>query len=173
MEKVSPLSISHIREWLHDNRNEYQKLTAQEFPPLENEAYWTYNYLHDFIRYCEYVPECHKALQDLKPFINFNFPEIIKWTKTHEALGSQHLLMFEVSYFDWKEDVKEGLIKIHEGLYTERKPFINLICFCKIFQLLYWDNDITGANVPEQEQFEIREELQNIYDKYFVDSEHE
>lgn len=167
------LKISDIREWLLDNRDEYQKLKALEFLPLDNEAYWMYNHLHDFNEYCQYFHECHKALIDLKQFLNFNFPKIIEWTKTHEVLGSQKLLMFEVNHIYWDEDVSEEVIKTHNELYTERKPFADIICFCKIFQLLYWDNDITRADITEQEQFEIREELPNIYDKYFVVPEDE
>lgn len=167
MEKASPLSISDIRKWLLDNRDEYQKLAALEFPPLYNEVYWTYNHLHDFIGYCQFFHECRYALKNLKPFLNYNFSEIIKWTKTHEILGSQKLLMFEVNHICWDEEVSEEVIKIHKGLYTERKPLADIICFCEIFQLVYWDKNIHEIISTEQEQSLIREELQNIYDRYF------
>lgn len=167
MEKNFPLSISDIREWLLDNKYEYRKLKAQEFPPLDNEVYWTYNHLHDFIAYCQYFHECHKALIDLKQVLNFNFTAIIRWTKTNEVLGSEKLLMFEVNHIYWDEDVSEEVIKIHKGLYTERKPFADIICFCKIFKLLYWDNNVTETDLNEQEQLIIRKELQNTYDSNF------
>ena len=113
------LKISDIREWLLDNRDEYQKLKALEFPPFDNEVYWTYNRLHDFIVYCQYFHECHKALIDLKQFLNFNFPKIIEWTKTHEVLGSQKLLMFEVNHIYWDEDVSEEIAFRFPELYSE------------------------------------------------------
>jgi len=70
-------------------------------------------------------------LKDLKPFLNKYFPQIIEWTKKNEILGSQELLMFEVNYINWTENTNEPILKIHEGLYTERKPFAHIICFCK------------------------------------------
>lgn len=162
--------ISEIWEWIFDNQNEYGKLKDQEFSPYDNELYWTYNHLHDFIGYCQYFHECHAALINLKPFLNSNFQEIIKWTKTYEVLGSEKLLMFEVNYIFWDEEVSEEVIKIHKGLYTERKPFADIICFCKIFHLLYWNKDITRADITELQQSEIRKEFQTIYYKYFVDA---
>lgn len=170
---MDALKISDITEWLLVNKNEYQKLKTLEFPPLDNQVYWTYFHLQNFIEYCQYFHECHNALKDLKQLLNFDFVEIIKWTKAQEVLGSQKLLMFEINHIYWDEDVNEEVIKIHEDLYTERKPFADIICFCKIFHLLYWDNDVIEADVTEQEQIKIQEKLQNICHEYFVDEEHE
>jgi hypothetical protein len=48
---MMPLKIKDIREWLIENRNEYQKLKAQEFPPFGNERYSMYGHIKDFIKY--------------------------------------------------------------------------------------------------------------------------
>lgn len=169
---MNVLKIADIREWLIENRNEYQKLKAQGFPPFDNEVYWMYIRLHRFIEYYPCTHKCDKVLKDFKLLLNGNFSEIINWTKVNTILGSQELLMFKIDYFDWKEDVNEHLMKIHEGLYTERKPFANIICFSKIFQLLYWDNNIHETILREQEQSLIRKDLQSIYENYFLDVGH-
>lgn len=43
------LTINDIKEWLIENRNDFQKLKAQEFPPVGNEMYSMYGHLKDFI----------------------------------------------------------------------------------------------------------------------------
>lgn len=167
------LKLTDIRTWLIDNRDEYRRLKAQEFPPFDNGVYSMYNHLYEFIKYYPYTHKCEKALQDLKAFLNYDFYQIIKWTQTNEVLGSQQLLMFEVNYIGWNENVTEEFLKIHTGLYTERRPFAYIICFCKIFQLLYWDNSIHETNLTESEQLVIYRDLQNIFDKYYIDKLHE
>jgi hypothetical protein len=148
---MKPLKLDDIKQWLIDNRNEYQKLKSQEFPPLNNEVYWMYIRLHRFMEYYPFRHKCEESLKDLEISLNGNFFELVKWTKNNEILGSQELLMFEIDYFDWIEDVDEHLMKIHEGLYTERQPFNSILCFCKIFQLLFWDANIHETILKEHE----------------------
>lgn len=62
---MTALKINDINEWLIDNRNEFQKLKAREFPPLGNTIYWTYIHLHDFIQYYKYKQHCERALSQL------------------------------------------------------------------------------------------------------------
>lgn len=62
--------------------------------------------------------------------------------KTYQIMGSQELLMFEIDYFDWEENVSGNLMKIREGMYTEREPFKNILCFCEIFSSLFWSYEI-------------------------------
>lgn len=163
------LNISHINEWLSDNRNEYQKLKLQEFPLHDNEVYWIYNHLDEFIKYYSYIHKCNKAVQDLGLLLQSNFSRIIKWTQVNEALGSEQLLMFEINYINWNEDVSNDKIKIHKGLYTERKPFANIICFCKVFQHLYWDNRIHEVEPTQSEKVKVITELKNILETYYID----
>jgi hypothetical protein len=54
---MTTLKISDIREWLIDNRDEFQKLKTLKFPPLDNEVYWTYTRLHPF--FLAGVPTSH------------------------------------------------------------------------------------------------------------------
>lgn len=167
---MSSLKITDIKEWLIDNRSEYQKLKAQEFPPFDNPLYWTYNHLHDFIQYYKYKQHCDKALAELQIG---NSSQLSQWTKQYEILGSQDLLMFEVNYIKWDEDVSSDKIKIHEGLYTERKPFANILCFCKVFQHLYWDNNIHETELTENEKVEVVTELKTILKTYYIDTTHD
>ncbi len=164
------LKISDIKEWLIDNRKEYQKLKAQEFPPFNNALYWTYEHLYDFIQYYKYKHKCDKSLSEL---ITDDFNNLSQWTKEYELLGSQDLLMFEVNYLDWDEDVSSAKIKIHKGLYTERKPFVNVLCFCKVFQHLYWDNCIHETEPTESEKVEVVTELKAILKTYYIDTQHD
>ncbi len=170
---MTTLKISDIREWLIDNRDEFQKLKAREYPPLDNEVYWMYTKLHQFILYYPYRHKCEEALKALEISLKENFVELIKWTKNNEVLGSQELLMFEIDYFDWIEDVDEHLLKIHEGLYTERQPFNNILCFCKIFQLLFWNNNIHEIILTKQEQLSILKQVETILKKHYLDPDND
>lgn len=163
---MNSLKINDIKEWLVENRDEYQKLKAQEFPPFDNSFYSTYNCLHDFIGYYQFKSQCETALCELTHLNNTDFGKLVKWTKSYEKLGSQDLLMFETNYIDWKEQVGNDKIKIHEGLYAERKPFEYIICFCKVFQNLYWDNCIHEAELTESEKSKVVAELKAILKTY-------
>lgn len=164
---MTALKINDIKEWLIDNRSEYQKLKAQEFPPFDNALYWTYVHLYEFIQYYKYNQQCDKALLELN--ID-DFTKLSEWTKKYELLGSQDLLMFEVNYIIWDENVSSDRIKIHEGLYTERKPFANVLCFCNVFQHLYWDNCIHEKELTESEKEEVVTELKTILKIYYIDT---
>ena len=161
-----PLTLTDIREWLEENRAEYEQLRSSEFPPINDTLYWTFKYLSVFIDYYRFKPQCIKALYELKPILNEPFPTLIKWIKTHYELGVNEFFSFERIYFDWVEDIYEEVIKIHEGLYTERKPFNEIICFSKIFYLLHWDFSILKRNLTDEEQDEIREYMHEIFEKY-------
>lgn len=89
---------------------------------------------------------------------------------TASILGSQELLMFEVNYIGWEEDVSSDKIKIHEGLYTESKPFASILCFCKVFQHLFWDNCIHETELTENEKKEVVAELKTILKTYYTDT---
>lgn len=164
---MTALKIADIREWLIENRDDFQKLKAQQFPPFKNPLYWTYEHLHDFIQYYKYKQHCDKALSELIPD---DIIKLSKWTQEYELLGSQDLLMFEVNYIDWDEDVSSDKIKIHKGLYTESKPFTNVICFCKVFQHLYWDNYIHETVLTEFEKSKVVAELKTILKTYYIDT---
>jgi hypothetical protein len=163
------LKLIDIKEWLVDNRSEYQKLKGQEFPPLDNPLYWTYNHLYDFLQYYKYKQQCDKALTELN---TNDFTNLYQWTRQYEILGSQDLLMFEVNYIDWDDDVSNDKIKIHEGLYTERRPFANIICFCKAFQHLYWQSCIHETELTESEKVEVANKLKTILKTYYIDKKH-
>ena len=81
--------------------------------------------------------------------------------------------MFEVKYIDWDEDISNDKIKIHKGLYTERKPFTNVICFCKVFQHLYWDNCIHETELTESEILEVHTKLKTILKNFYVHRIHD
>jgi len=166
---MNALKIDDIKGWLIENRNEYQTLKEQEFPPFDNPIYWTYVHLYDFIQYYKYKHQCDKALSELN---SQDFTKLSRWTQENEILGSQDLLMFEVNYIDWKEDVSNDKIKIHKGLYTERKPFVNVLCFCKVFQHLYWDNCIHERELTESEKVEVVNKLKTILKTYYLDPMH-
>ena len=81
--------------------------------------------------------------------------------------------MFEINYINLKEPVSNDNIMIYEGLYTERKPFANIYCFCKLFQHLYWDNNIHETILKEQEQLSIKKKIGEILNKYYLDTDHD
>lgn len=167
------LTINDIKEWLIQNRNEYQKLKSQEYPPFNNATYSMYGQLKEFIEFYKYKHNCDSALSELGQSGFDNFEKLVNWTKQNEILGSQELLMFEINYFDWTEEGNNNKIKIHEGLYTERKPFENILCFCKVFQHLYWDNNIHEIELTENEKVKVVTELKTILKTYYTDKTHD
>ena len=170
---MQSLKINDIREWLIDNRDECQKLEAQEFTLVFNEMYSMYRHLKDFIEYYKFKHKCENALLKLKAIYNSDFKQLSQWTEEYEILGSQDLLMFEVNYIKLREQVSNDKIRIYEGLYTERKPFANIICFCKLFQHLYWDNCIHETVLTEKEQLSIKKKVGRIFKKYYLGTEHD
>lgn len=168
---MTALKLNDIKEWLIDNRDEYQKLKAKEFPPFDNEMYSMYGHLKDFIEYYKFKHKCDNALLKLNAIYNSDFNELAKWTKEYEILGSQDLLMFEINYINLKEQVSNDKIRIYEGLYTERKPFSNILCFCKLFQHLYWNNSIHETIFTEKEQLSIKKKVGRIFKKYYLDTD--
>lgn len=167
------LTITDIKDWLLENRNYFQKLKAQDFPPYDDALFSIYSHLIDFIEYYKFKNNCENALLKLKAKLNIDFIELSRWTKDYEILGSQDLLMFEVNYINWNERVSDDKIKIHEGLYTERKSFANILCFCKVFQHLYWDNNIHEVDLKENEKVEVKAKLKSILDKNYIDTLHD
>lgn len=136
-----PLSLQDIREWIVENRNEYQKLRSEQYPPLGNPIYDLYPKFERLSKYYSLKNECENALKELVHILSKNKNEIINWTKKYKALGSEKLIMFEIDYLDWKENVSEGIMKVTNGIYVNQKPFQSIIAFCKIFRLLYWDDE--------------------------------
>jgi len=163
------LKLADIKNWLVEHREDYQELKQKEFLPLDNTLYWTYNHLNEFLKYYKYKQKCDTALSELHAD---DFTKLSQWTREYEPLGSLNLLMFEVNYINWDEDVSIDTIKIHKGLYTERKPFANVLCFCKVFQHLYWDNCIQEAELNENEKVEVVNKLKTILKTYYTDPTH-
>lgn len=163
------LTINDIKEWLITNRDEYQNLKSNVYPPFGNGLYDNYELLKDFIEYYKYREQCKIGLRQLINIENFNFELLSEWVKQYEVLGSQDLLMFEINYIKTDEVVSHDKIKIHKGLYTEREPFLNIICFCKVFQHLYWDNRIHKGSFTDYERIEIINELKTILKHHYKD----
>lgn len=80
--------------------------------------------------------------------------------------------MFEINYINLREQVSDDKIRIYEGLFTERKPFANILCFCKLFQHLYWNNCIHETILTEKEQLSIKKKVGRILKKYYLNTDH-
>ena len=160
--KLYNLTITDIKQWLIENRYEYQKLKSQEFPPFDSVLYFKYEQLSIFHRYYKFKNKCETALLELDAIRSLDFEELSKRTRTYEILGNQNLLMFETNYIRWDEQVSDDKIKIHAGLYTKRKPFGNILCFRQAFRLLYWDYCVDEAISAEKGKAQIRIKLKRI-----------
>ena len=155
-----------------DNRSEYQRLRAPEYPDfLANTIYFLYGRLLDFIEYYKFKNRCERALGELNSALQSDFPALRSWTRKFEELGSQNLLMFEINYFDWTEEVPANSIKIDEGVYTESEPFLNILCFCMVFNYLFWVESIDKVKVTEKEKTLIKIKLNNILDNFSFNKE--
>lgn len=142
LNKSRTLVIDDIKEWLAENRQEYQNLKSQLFPPIDNQLYWLYSQMHRLIEYSHFISSCEEALLRLSLFIENKSPDLKSWVIKYELLGANDLLMFNIDYLDWKENVSSEVIKIQENIYVERRPFECVIRFLQVFQLLYWDYEI-------------------------------
>ena len=149
--KMTPLTIKDIKEWLSANESEFKKLKEEEFPPTSNDTYLKYCALEKVMGFFSLTDKTHIAVQDFLTIETFNLNELIQWTKTYETLGADDLVLFEVEYFDWKEDVDKELMKIGEGMYMEIAPFKETLLFCRIFQILYWDYNIIDTELTNEE----------------------
>lgn len=165
---MKPLRLDDIRIWLIENRDEFQKAKAQEFPPLDNKVYWMYFTFHQLMEYYTFRYRCDKALRRLIRCVEGDFQKLKSWVKAYEILGSQQLLMFEIDYFDWEENVNGDLMKIREGLYTEREPFRSILYFCESFALLFWSYEIHKTTFSETEQRLITEKTRQIIQRYYT-----
>lgn len=128
-----------------------------------------YPRFYELMKYFSIRHKCDEALNNLKPILDKDFLEIANWTRQYKTFGSEKLLMFEIDYFDWVEKVEKGVLKIHEGLYTEREPFENMLCFCKIFQIVYWDNSLHTEKVTDNEWLELKKEIKSILKRHYND----
>lgn len=73
---TNPLKLDDIRIWLIENRNEFQKAKAQEFPPLDNQVYWLYYTFHQLMKYYTFRQRCEKALKSLNWCVEGDFQEL-------------------------------------------------------------------------------------------------
>ena len=162
------LTINDIREWLLENRAEYKKMKAAKYPDFRHPLFFTYYNLREFISYYKYRYKCDQALKELVMILKTDSSDLSGWTRRHEVLGSQDLLMFEINYFDWYEHVENDCIKIEEGIYTARKPFQNILCFCKLFQLLYWDFALHEEPISAREKEEVLLEARKILMEHYI-----
>ena len=159
---MTPVTIKDIKEWLSANESEFKKLKEEGFPPLGNETYWKYCALEKVMGFFSLTDKTHIAVQDFLTIETFNLNELIQWTKTYETLGADDLVLFEVEYFDWIEDVDKDLMKIGEDLYMEIAPFKETLLFCRIFQILYWDYNIINAELTKDEVKNLQIELMTL-----------
>lgn len=137
-----PLSIKDIREWMIDNRGEIKRLERDEFTSLRSPTRWLYSEFKDLLECYSSSPDCDNALLDLIIELNTDSDGLITWAKKYEYLGAKKLLMFEILYMNWDDEIKEEHLKVQKGVYVDREPFNNLICFCSVFSILYWEHEI-------------------------------
>lgn len=163
---IIPLTINDIREWLQENALKYHKQNANEFPPLEqgevfeiDRFYSCYGDLKLLLDYYKLKGVCEQALKELLSGNVNDFIHLGKWAAKYEQLGGQQLICFDNMEYLWLEN---GCFQVSKGIYTYTEPFLNMICFCRVFQLLYWDYRL-HENIPnENEKAEIVESLAKI-----------
>lgn len=159
---MQALTIRDIREWLIINQTEYKKLREEKFPPLDNEMYWLYGDLYRIIEFYSLTDKTRIAIEGFKKIENFNFDKLIQWTKAYLVLGSKELITFEIDYFDWTENVDKDLLKIKDGIYIEIAPFKETLLFCRLFQILHWNYDITNSELSSEDIRNLKEDLKVI-----------
>ena len=154
-----PLTINDIKEWLLTYQKNHEKLKEQEFPPLFDVDYWLYIKLNQVMEFYSLTDKTHTAIQDFITIENFDYEKLVRWTKIYEELGSEDLSLFEIEYFDWIEEVDKDLIKISEGVFMELAPFKETQLFCRLFQILFWDYNVTEADLSNEEIKNLRVDL--------------
>jgi hypothetical protein len=144
------LTLYEIKNWLVLNREEFQKLDAEKYPPFGNFFYKDYRTLRDFISFYSLKDVCETALNELYQIVDAKFVNIGSWTRQYEVLGSQKMLMFEVNYFDWIQNISDGLLKIDEIYYTQREPFEKMLIFIKLFNKIFWNFELHKYNDSDE-----------------------
>jgi|SRR5690606_10908233 len=148
-----PLSIKDIREWMIENRAEYKRLDKEEFSTLSNALRWLYIEFKDLLECYSCAPDCDAAMRDIKSIIESDPDGLIEWAKKYEYLGAKKLLLFEILYMNWEDELNNDHLKVQKDIYIEKAPFINVICFCNIFTLLYWESEIHLAEKGAVDDF--------------------
>lgn len=161
-----PLTINDLREWLKENASRYHQQKAGEYPPQEegkffelDRFYTTYGELYTFIQYYQFKSTSDDALKELLSGNLEDFEHLGNWAGKYERLGSEDLLVFDGIEYLWDE---EEVVKISKDIYTYKEPFLNMLCFCRVFQLLYWDYRLHETIPIETEKKQIVIALRKI-----------
>lgn len=144
---LTVLTVEDIMEWnrcYKNNRNEFADVYKL------SEVDKMYGSFHLLINYYFFKENCTNALKKLKPitaidsFLQTN--EIKEWLLFHEWLGKRMTAFLA----DHDIDLENSTLEIPGmQLLIELKPFMPIIAFCEIFQVLYWELQL---HLPENER---------------------
>ncbi|MBX9784439.1 MAG: hypothetical protein K2X48_14210 [Chitinophagaceae bacterium] len=168
MERITniPLTINDIREWLKENASKYHQQKSNEFPPLQEDVFYEidrfyicYGDLKLLLHYYKLRGICEQALKELLSGNLNDFNQLGTWAAKYEQLGSQQLICFDKIEYLWLED---GEFEVSKGIHTYTEPFLNMICFCRVFQLLYWEYELHKQFPIEHDKNSISANLTKI-----------
>jgi hypothetical protein len=97
--------------------------------------------LNQLIEYYTYLPTCEIALQDVQKiadsYDNLDCPATKEWLVQYEELGTKTLILFMVDYYDYQEPFEHLRIR-DEDFAINKTPFLPIVKFCEVFNVLYW-----------------------------------
>lgn len=132
------LTIEDIKDWL--NNYKHNPGTFKAINRSSDEDLIHQNFLC-VAQYLSFKDDCINALVKLKSIVHAeNFTEsaeIKAWLLMYEKLGPKELILFLT---DCEPNEQNNVLKILGlDISVELKPFIPLIIFCEVFQILYWE----------------------------------
>ena len=171
-----PLTIGDIRDWLKVHAVKFHEQMREEFPPQEegykfeiDRFYITYHHLQAFLKYFTYKNKCELAIKDLIAIGFEDIDKLTQWARKHEVLGSE-LVSFDINYL-WDE--YDDRVCLEKDIYIFKAPFLNMICFCKVFEHVYWNHDLLLKTPLKESQPIMKAELLAIIKKYYLDTDHD
>jgi hypothetical protein len=145
---LTALTIEDILEWNKSHKSVQRISPNYSKESEEDKMYAAFYYL---LQYYSFKESCITALVKLKEIsADENFlesPEIKTWLLFYEWLGTKNLVTFLI---DNEPDEEKNILKILGlNMDVELLPFIPIIIFCEIFQILYWELQL---HLPESKK---------------------
>lgn len=164
-QKITPnqllYTIDGLKEWLLQNKSRLRGGFAQPFSIIDQDFNICYWEIESFLEHEQYFDEAINAIKNLKS-INYHDAEELKaWCIQFQQLG-YNMFEFAIFYLWTDGDIPEDRIRVYESIYSESKPFRDLIFLSNIYELIVSDDNVlmlTPENIGE---------IQTIIKKFLI-----
>lgn len=135
---LTALTIQDIFDWNRDYKKHQQSFGSFYNASAESRMYAGFHYL---LNYYFFRENCVAALQKIKAIAGEdNFLDMVatrEWARAYEWLGAKKLVTFLVD--NEVDEQNQAMEILSLNLFVELKPFMPLVVFCEVFQVIYWE----------------------------------